>query len=265
MPSKNAKPLAGRTIAVTRAADQSQELCALLTENGANVLELPLIQTITDAPEEDLKDTFHDLWSYEWIVFTSPNGVRHFFELFFKEFDDLRSIGNAHLAAIGKGTVAELKKYYLRADLVPTTATSEALAEALIKEQTLDNLNILIVTGNKSTDAIAKRLESERAIVDSIQVYRTEKTDLTKHPHAAAFRENGADVIIFASGSAAESFVAQAAALKTAPNAVRPKTCSIGPVTSAAMKDIGLPVDMEAADASMEALVKTVVKHLSKS
>ena len=263
MPSKNAKPLAGRTIAVTRASDQSQELCLKLEASGAKVLELPLIQTVTDAPADDLKDTFHDLWSYEWIVFTSPNGVRHFFELFLKEFDDIRALGNAHLAAIGQGTVAELKKYYLRADLVPKTATSEALADALVKEQTLDNLNILLITGNKSPDTLPKRLESEHAIVDSIQVYRTEQTDLSQHEHAATFREYGADAIIFASGSAAESFLAQAPALKTSPNALRPKTCSIGPVTSDAMKKLGIPVDMEAGEASPDAIVKTIVKHFS--
>lgn len=263
MPSKPKQPLSGRTIAVTRAAEQAHDLCAKLEEKGANVLELPLIQTVTDAPMDDLKDTFSDLWTYEWILFTSPNGVRHFFELFFKEFDDIRAIGNARFATVGKATAAELAKFHLRTDLVPETATSDALADALAKEQTLDNLSILIITGNKSGPELAKRLESERAIVDSIQVYRTENTDLTRHAHATTFRESGADAIIFASGSAAESFVAQAAALKTAPNAIRPKTCSIGPSTSEAMKKLGIPVDMEASETSMDAIVKTVVKHLS--
>lgn len=263
MPSKNSKPLAGRSIAVTRAADQAQELCTKLEDAGATILEIPLIQTITDAPEEDLKDAFHDLWSYEWVIFTSPNGVSHFFELFLKEFDDIRAFGNARIAAIGKGTVAELRRYYLRADLVPATATSDALADTLVKEQTLDNLNILIITGNKASDDLPKRLEAEHAIVDNLQVYRTENTDLAKHPHAATFRENGADAIIFASGSAAESFIVQASALKTAPNAIRPKTCSIGPVTSEAMKKLGIPVDMEASEASMDAVVKTIAKHFA--
>jgi uroporphyrinogen-III synthase len=263
MPSKPKQPLSGRTIAVTRAADQAHELCTKLQEAGANVLELPLIQTITDAPADDLKDTFSDLWTYEWILFTSPNGVRHFFELFFKEFDDIRAIGNARFAAVGKATAAELTKFHLRTDVVPKTATSDALADALLKEQTLDNLSVLIITGNKSGPELAKRLESERAIVDSIQVYRTENTDLTQHAHAASFRKDGADAIIFASGSAVESFVAQAAALKTAPNALRPQTCSIGPSTSEAMKKLGIPVDMEAAETSMDAIVKTMAKHFS--
>jgi uroporphyrinogen III methyltransferase / synthase len=264
MPTKkNTQPLAGHTIAVTRAADQAAELCAKLTDAGASILELPLIQTVADAVKEDVRDMFKDLWSYEWIVFTSPNGVRYFFDLFFKQYDDIRALGGAHIAAIGKGTVAELRRYYIRADIVPTTFTSEALAEAMTKEQTLDNLNILIIAGNKSSDVLQKSLEAALAIVDVVQVYRTENTDLSANAQADLFRKSGADAIIFASGSAVESFIAQAAALKISANAVRPATCSIGPATSAAMREKNIPVDMEAAESSLDAVVKTLGRHFA--
>ena len=265
MPAKkDTKPLVGRTIAVTRAADQAAELVAKLADAVASVLELPLITTVADSVEADVKDMFKDLWSYEWIVFSSPNGVRYFFDLFFKEYDDIRALGGAHIAAIGKGTVAELRRYYIRADLVPTTFTSEALADALVKEQTLDNLNILIISGSQNSDVLQKKLESALAIVDVVQVYRTENTDLSANENAEAFRKSGADAIIFASGSAVESFIAQAAALKISANAVRPATCSIGPATSAVMRDKNIPVDMEAAESSLDAVVKTLVKHFAK-
>jgi uroporphyrinogen III methyltransferase / synthase len=257
------KPLAGRKIAVTRATDQAAQLVAKLTEAGADVLELPLIQTVQDYSKEDVADMFKDLWSYEWIVFTSPNGVRYFFDLFFKEFDDIRALGGAHIAAIGTGTISELKRYYLRADIVPETSNDEALAKALVEYQTLDNLNILVVTGNKNSGALRKALEAALAIVDEVQVYRTENTDLSKHPHTEIFKRDGADAIIFASGSAVESFVAQATVLKISANATRPATCSIGPATSAVMREKGMPVDMEADDASLEAVVKTLCGHFS--
>jgi uroporphyrinogen III methyltransferase / synthase len=260
---KQGNPLAGRRIVVTRAADQAAELCAKLAEAGALVLELPLIQTVPDFSREDVDDMFKDLWSYEWIVFTSPNGVRYFFDIFFEEFDDIRALGGAHIAAIGNGTVAELKKLHLRADIVPGKATSEALAKALTDNQTLDNLNILLVTGNKNDDVLRKALEEATAIVDEVRVYRTENTDLSRHPNAEIFRCEGADAILFASGSAVESFVAQAATLKTAPNALRPATCSIGPATSAVMREKGVPVDMEASESSLDALVKTLRCHFA--
>jgi uroporphyrinogen III methyltransferase / synthase len=258
------KPLAGRRIVITRAETQAAELLAKLAEAGADVLELPMIRIVPDHSEEDVADMFRELWSYEWIVFTSPNGVRHFFDLFFKEFDDIRALGGAHVAAIGKGTVAELKRYFIRADIVPETATSEALAKALVEHQTLDNLNILVITGNKNGDELRKTLESALAIVDQVQVYRTENTDISTHPGAEIFRREGADAIIFASGSAVESFVAQSAALKTAPNALRPATCSIGSVTSAVMREKSIPVDMEASEASVEAVVRTLCGHFAR-
>jgi len=263
MPAKNAKALKGRTIVVTRAADQSAELVDKLEKQGAKVIELPLIQTVGVPANTETDDAFRELWSFEWIVFTSPNGVRYFFELFFKKFDDIRAIGGARIAAIGKGTVEALRKYYIRADLVPATATSDALADAMLKEQTLDNLNILIVTGNLNGDELPKRLEAALAIVDCMQVYRTEATDLSKHPSAETFRNEGADAIIFASASAVNNFVAQAKSLKTTANALRPLACSIGPATSEAMTKIGIPVDIAAPEASMDAIVKAIVKHFA--
>ncbi|MFA5257801.1 MAG: uroporphyrinogen-III synthase [Opitutales bacterium] len=263
MPAKTEKPLKDRTIVVTRAADQSAGLVEKLEKQGATVLELPLIQTALHYDAKDCEDAFRELWTYEWVIFTSPNGVRYFFDLFFKQFDDIRSFGGARIAVIGKATAEALRKYYIRADLVPDTATSEALADALTKEQTLDNLNVLIVTGNQNTDTLRLALEAALAIVDCFQVYSTGPTDLSKHPAADKFRKNGADAIIFASGSAVENFVAQAKALKTEPNALRPLTCSIGPSTSETMRKAGIPVDIETAEASTSAIVKALTGHFS--
>jgi uroporphyrinogen-III synthase len=149
------------------------------------------------------------------------------------------------------------------AELVPDVATSEALGEAMTKEQTLDNLNILLITGNRNGDTLRNKLEAAAAIVDSVQVYATEFADISTSEQAARFRKDGADAIIFASGSAVDSFVSQAASLKTSPNALRPATCSIGPVTSAAMQAKGLPVDMEAPEASPDGVVKTLTRHFA--
>jgi uroporphyrinogen-III synthase len=264
MAKTDKKPLAGRTVAITRPADSSEPLRRKLEEAGAAVLEIPLIRTVRDSREGDIAEMFEDLWSYEWILFTSASGVRFFFEHFFEKFEDIRSLGNAHIAVIGQGTEAELKKLHLKADLTPKTATGEALAEALIAEQSLDNLNLLVITGNLNSDALPKKLEAERAIVDCVQVYRTEDCDISAHEGAALFREKGADAIVFASGSAVASFAAQAVHFKTSPNAVRPAACSIGPATSEAMKKAGLPVDAEAAEASPEAIVAALTKFFSK-
>ena len=264
MPAKKSAPLSGRTIVLTRSPEQSAPLREKLEAAGASVLEIPLLRSLRDSNPADIADTFQDLWSYEWIVFTSANGVRFFFEHFFEVFEDIRALGNAHIAAIGPGTLAELKKLHLKADLVPKEASAEALADALVKEQTLDNLNILVITGNLNSDLLPKKLEAERAIVDCVQVYRTESCDISAHEGAALFREKGADAIVFASGSAVASFASQAASLKTSPNALRPAACSIGKQTSEAMKTTGIPVDIEAADATPEGIARALAKFFAK-
>ncbi|MBN1403187.1 MAG: uroporphyrinogen-III synthase [Opitutales bacterium] len=264
MSTKKNQPLEGRKIVVTRAADQSGSLVELLAAEGAEVIELPLIQTRCTGPTLDTQEAFKELWTYEWLIFTSPNGVRYFFELFFKTFDDIRSLGGAHIAAVGNGTAEALRKFYIKAELIPEVQTSEGLAEALTREQTLDNLNILIVTGNQASEELSASLEAALAIVDKVQFYSTERNDISKHPSAARFRSEGADAIVFASGSAVESFVAQAKDLKTEANARRPQACSIGPVTTEIMKKYGIPVDISAAKPTPSDIVKALCKHFAK-
>ena len=97
-------PLFGRRIVVTRAAAQAGELSRLLLERGADVLEIPAIRIEPPTDHRALADALLELNSYDWLVFTSPNGVAKFFEYFFKAFDDMRDIGGVRIAAVGPGT-----------------------------------------------------------------------------------------------------------------------------------------------------------------
>ena len=106
------------------------------------------------------------------------------------------------------------------------------------------------------------KLEAARAIVDRLQVYKTEKTDLSAEPAAAEFRAKGADAILFASSSAVQSFVDQANALKLGEQAKKPLAGSIGPLTSETMKQVGMSIDFEAKSPSLDALVEALVKKL---
>jgi uroporphyrinogen-III synthase len=122
-----------------------------------------------------------------------------------------------------------------------------------------------VITGNLNRDEMVKKLEAARAIVDRLQVYKTEATDLSADPAAADFRARGADAILFASSSAVQSFVDQAKALKLDVKAVRPLAGSIGPQTTETMKQLGVPVDFIAKTPSLDALVDATVKALSKA
>ncbi|MEO6873524.1 MAG: uroporphyrinogen-III synthase [Opitutaceae bacterium] len=255
--------LTGRRIVLTRASDQNSELHAKLAALGAEVVELPLIRVSKSVKNDDLAEVFPELGGYDWIAFTSANGVRYYFEEFFRVFDDIRSLGLIRIACIGEATAKAIAALHLRVECQPSVATAESLADQLVKTGSLDNAKILVVTGNQNRETLVTKLEEARAIVDTLQVYQTDKTDLSADPAAADFRAKGADVILFASSSAVQSFADQARALQLAQDARRPIAGSIGPLTSETMKKIGLPVDFTAKEPGLDALVAATVKALA--
>jgi uroporphyrinogen-III synthase len=256
--------LNGRRVAVTRAREQSPELAGKLAALGAEVLELPLITVSAEINKNDLVDVFTELGGYDWIIFTSANGVRYFFAEFHRIFDDIRSLGLLRVAAVGDTTAAAIRAEHIKVECQPKVATAEALAADLIATGSLDSAKILVITGNLNRDELVTKLEEARAIVDRLQVYKTEKTDLSDDPVAADFRARGADAILFASSSAVQSFVDQAAALKLAKDAIRPLAGSIGPQTTETMKKVGMPIDFTAKTPSLDSLVQALVEKLGK-
>lgn len=264
MADKDKSPLTGRRVAVTRAREQSSELAGKLSALGAQVIELPLIQVQKHVAKQSLADVLLELGGYDWIVFTSANGVRYFFEEFLRLFDDIRSLGLLRFASIGDTTSKAIREFHIRVECQPKVATAEALADELIATGSLDSAKVLVITGNLNRDVLVTKLEDARAIVDQLQVYETVKTDLTNDAGAAEFRAKGADAILFASSSAAQSFVDQAAALKLATGATRPIAGSIGAQTSETMKKAGIPIDFIAKEPSLDSLVDALVKKLAR-
>lgn len=258
------KPLQGRKLVVTRSRGQASELSSMLEKLGAQVIGLPLISIEGNVQPSVADEVFGEIASYDWLVFSSPNGVRFFFEAFFEKFEDVRSLGFLRIAAVGKSTAKEIKKFFISTDLIPKEANAESLAEALVETDSLDSAKVLVVAGNLGRDVLIEKLEEARAIVDRFEVYKTEQTDLSENPSAKVFREQGADGILFTSSSGVRSFIDQAKQLQLGESAIRPKTISIGPITSATMKQIGMPVDLEAKEASLPSLVEAVVKRFGK-
>jgi uroporphyrinogen III methyltransferase/synthase len=256
------KPLFGKRIAITRTRQQTSELMHRLLQLGAEVLELPLIRVRSAVDEDVKKEIFGELGSYEWIVFSSPNGVRFFFEAFLSEFKDLRSMGFMRIAAVGPATAREIEKFHLQVELVPEKHTAADLAQALIDTEAIEHAKVLVVKGNLGSDDLIKPLEEKWAIVDRFEVYKTEATDLSENRAAQKFRELGAHAITFTSGSTVRSFVKQAKALQLAEGAQTPKTISIGPRTSKVMSESHVPLTKEAKTSSLDGLVEAIVEEL---
>lgn len=251
-------PLAGKRIVVTRTRKQASELSERLTALGADVLEIPTIRTV---PPTDLL-AFGELvqfsHSYDWIVFTSQNGVDAFFEMFYKLYDDAREIGGPRIAAVGPSTAKRIREYHLKVDLQPDQAIGDRLAEALHAEGSVENLKILWVRPEVARDVVVTKLTRLGAIVDEAIAYRTEPETEDPNGDVARFREEGADLVTFTSSSTAENFAAM--------NLPLPKNLlfgSIGPITSATMRKAGWKVDIEAKEHDIDGFVGAICRHFT--
>ena len=263
MKQKGLTPLQGRRIVLTRDKDGTSRLSARLGELGADVMEIPLLEVTADLEGDRAIEVFKEFATYEWLVFTSRNGVRFFFEAFFRAYDDIRSLGFIRIAAVGKGTAEALTELHLRADLLAPRATSASLAEALSEQATLDNLKILVITGNRNREDLLEALWEQRAIVDTLRVYATGFRNLAGDSVAARFRAEGADAVIFASPSAVQAFGEQAEHLTLAAGARIPALMSFGPSTSEKMSKAGIPVAAEATDPGLDGMVDTIVRYFN--
>lgn len=258
------RPLFGQRVVVTRNRDQAGELREKLEALGAEVLEIPLVQISADPHPETADEVFAEFWGYEWIVFSSANGVRYFFEEFYRRFPDIRALGGIRFAAIGAATAREIESHRLSVELIAEKSTAEGLAEALVGTGSLDNAKVLVVTGNRNRKVLVNKLHDAMAIVDELPVYKTELAELGENPVVADFREKGADLMIFTSSSAVTSFIAQAQALKLHPNAAPPKAVSLGPITSEKLKSRGITVSVEAKEPNLDSLLQAVVDYVQR-
>lgn len=258
-------PLAGQRIAVTRARDQAGDLTRLLTDRGAEVLEVPCIRIEPPTQPQPLAEALAGLGCYDWIVFTSVNGVTAFFEHFFRVFDDLRDLGGVRIAAVGPATAARLKALHLKVDVVPKNHTAAAIAHELAEMGSLENLRILLPRAEVATPELPALLEDKGAIVDDIACYRTVAETEDISGAAAQLSEHGADWITFTSGSTVEQCHCKFNLLELKRKFPGLRLASIGPETTKALAALSLKADLEAQPHTLEALVAGVERLVRQS
>jgi uroporphyrinogen III methyltransferase / synthase len=254
------RPLSGKRIVVTRTRKQAGALSGQLRALGADVFELPTIRIEPPTDLREFAELVQDAHGYDWIVFTSPNGVDAFFEIFYKLYDDAREIGAAKIAAIGPATAQRIKDFRLHVDLQPEEFVAEAVVREFQKQGGVENLRILLARAEKARDVLPKQLSSLGAIVDEGFAYRTvpETRDITGARRRLL--DEGADLITFTSSSTVENFLALGLAW---PKGMQ--VASIGPVTSKTARDHGLKVDVEARRHDIEGLVEAIRNFFGKA
>ncbi|MBI5393764.1 MAG: uroporphyrinogen-III C-methyltransferase [Verrucomicrobia bacterium] len=257
------KPLFGRRIVVTRTREQASELSHQFHDLGADVLEVPTIRIEPTKSPAILRDAIEGIGEYDWVVFTSPNAVVHFFGAFFEIYKDIRDIGGVKIAAIGPGTAARLEELHLQLDLMPEEFVAESVVKAFAKLD-VENLKFLLPRADIARDALPEGLEALGAIVDKIECYRTvpETDDVTGN--VSRLLAEGAGAITFTSSSTVENFcgLVNLAALRAKFPAL--KLASIGPITSATLKKLGFEPDIESAQHDIPGLVEAVMAAMGK-
>ncbi len=241
------RPLAGTTVAVTRARAQASGLASRLRELGADVVEAPAIRI------EPIAGPAPALDRYDLVCVTSPNGVGLLFERLAGEGLDARAFASARVAAIGPGTAASLREHGLIADIVPERFVAEGLIEALAD---VPVTRALIARAAQARDVLPDALRRRGAEVDVVTLYETVAEPLGAEQLDQLAR---ADYVTFTSSSTVR-FLLESADGRLDGDA---RVVSIGPVTSETLREHGLTVDVEAAQHDIEGLLEALVADAS--
>jgi uroporphyrinogen III methyltransferase/synthase len=257
--------LTGKRIVVTRPRVQAADLCDKLAALGAIPIRFP---TIEIAPLDDytaLDQALARLANYQWIIFTSVNGVSAFWQRLEAAGENSNALDGIRVAAIGPATARALEKRGIAAQFIPDEYVAEAMVEGMgdVRGQ-----GILLPRADIAREALADGLRKRGAIVDEIAAYHTlivDAHDSGTLNLRAMLQHGEIDAITFTSSSTARGFV-QAIDLRTEiknPNSKIVIAC-IGPITARTVRDLGLPVDVTATEYTMDGLVAALVQHFQE-
>jgi uroporphyrinogen III methyltransferase/synthase len=244
-------PLFGQRIVVTRAREQAGALTSLLHSLGADAIELPAIEIQPANDYTGLDLALARLRDYQWLIFTSANGVRYFLERLDRSQSDLRAIAG-RICAIGPATREALERFHLKVDCVAEEYVAEGLLRALSAYE-LTGARILIARAAVARDLLPVELARRGAQVDVVEAYRT-VAPAGLAECAASVISSRPHWITFTSSSTARNII-DAVGVETLRNL---KCASIGPVTSATLRDRGIPVTVEAASYTIDGLVQAI-------
>jgi uroporphyrinogen-III synthase len=261
-PNEN-HPLAGTRILVGRARHQAGSLSASLRSLGASVIEIPFIEIRKPQSYRPLDDALKNIRNYDWLILTSANGVEAMWERFRKLRFTRRTLTHLQIAAIGPATKKAIVKHGLKVKMVPEEYVAESVVKGL--RDKVNGKRVVLIRAKVARDVIPEELRSAGAEVDVVEAYETvvpEKSgarlralmrNVSRRPH----------IVTFTSSSTAKNFAELLGISKAGSRSVgwlkHVQFASIGPVTSATLRELQMPVTIEAREFTMGGLLRAIV------
>jgi len=258
------KPLFGKRIVLTRPRGQAREFSQLLAAYGAEPVEVPTIQIVPPASWQPIDEAVARLNAYQWLIFTSVNGVKPFMERLHVAGKDARAFANLRLCAIGPRTAQELGAYGLTPDIVPDEYQAEGVIASLAREG-IGGSHILIPRAEVAREVLPEQLRELGATVDVIPVYRTITPVVDVESLTRQFQEGEVAVATFTSSSTVRNFVEVLGGREAARALVaRVVIACIGPITARTAEEYGLTVTVMPAENTVPALTEAIVRHFKE-
>lgn len=259
------KPLAGRTVVVTRAASQAPAFITALESLGAQVISCPTIDIAEPESYERLDEAIDHLYGYDWLIFTSANGVEHFLRrlttrgLRIEELDELK------VCAIGEATADKLRDAHIHVDLIPSQSKAEgvfaALSEFVGGSERLHGVNFLIPRAAAGRDYLPKSLEAAGARVDVVTTYRTVLPEDLDRGRLSAMLAGSADCIAFMSSSSVKNLALLFDTHDLGEKLHGLAIACIGDVTAATAMEYGLQVHIQPEQTTAGDLALAIAKY----
>ena len=260
----NSLPLAGKTILVTRAAEQSSKFTTLLQRQGATVVEMPALRITPPSSWTDLDQAIANIAQFQWLILTSANAVNYFFERFATLGYDARTLGKIKIAVVGKKTAAVLKTKQLNPDYIPPNYVADSLIANF--PENLSGQKLLfprVETGGRAI--LVKELTNQGASVVEVAAYQSQCPEHVDQKAWQALKQQQIDIITFASSKTVKNFytlLQQQSDVNTI-DKILAQVClaSIGPQTSITCRELLGRIDLEAREYTLEGLTRAIASY----
>jgi uroporphyrinogen III methyltransferase/synthase len=257
------RPLFGKRIVVTRPRDQASEFIRALSQLGAQCILLPTIEIVPPASWEELDKAIGNLSRYDWIVFTSVNGVKYLFQRLYSAQKDARYLNGTRIAAIGPKTTTSLMTKGIRPDVIPHKFRAEETVEAL-KQYALDGKRVLLPRPARARDYIPRKLKTLGALVDEVEAYQTVRPDYSPGQLQALFKDGTIDMITFTSPASVTNLLAILRGKLISEQVQRAEVGCIGPVTAQKATEAGLKVTIVPDEYTVDALTDAILEFYKR-